>query len=247
MRKKTPPVLILILFLVQTVLADFIGTVKKGNEAYQKKDYKTALEQYRAAEADNPTSPELDYNIGTALVNDGAYEEAIDKLQKALRTQDISVEASAHYNMGNTYFRMNNYQNAIKEFEEALKLNPQDMDAKFNLELTRKKLKEQMKPQQDPNNQNKSDSTQQQQQQQDQQNKQDQQNQDKQDQQQQDQSQQDQQKQKDQQQQAQTGQPKQMTKEDAERILNALKDDEQDIQKKIRRNVQAGEYSGRDW
>lgn len=246
MRKNTPLVLILILFMVQTVLADFIGTVKKGNEAYQKKDYKAALEQYRAAEADNPTSPELDYNIGTALINDGAYEEAIDKLQKALRTQDISVEASAHYNMGNTYYRMNNYQNAIKEFEEALKLNPQDVDAKFNLELTRKKLKEQMKPQQDPNNQNKSDSTQQQQQQQDQQNKQDQKNQDQQ-QQQQDQSQQDQQKQKDQQQQGQTGQPKQMTKEDAERILNALKDDEQDIQKKIRRNVQAGEYSGRDW
>lgn len=234
------------LFAVQTVFADFIGTVKKGNEAFKKKDYKTALEEYRAAEADNPTSPELDYNLGTALANDGGYEEAIDKLQKALRTQDIQVEAAAHYNMGNTYFRMNNYQNAIKSYEEALKLNPNDLDAKFNLELSRKKLKEQLKPQQDKNQQNQDQQDQQQQQQQDQQNKQDQQNQDQQNQQQQNQDQQNKDQQQ-QQQQQQMGQQKQMSKEDAERLLNALKDDEQDIQKKLRRTVKGGEYSGKDW
>ncbi|MBK7141672.1 MAG: tetratricopeptide repeat protein [bacterium] len=250
MRRSSLLITVLFLFVAQTVFADFIGTVKKGNDAYKKKDYKSALEEYRAAEADNPTSPELDYNIGSALANDGSYEEAIDKLQKALRTQDIQVEAAAHYNMGNTYFRMNNYQNAIKSYEEALKLNPNDLDAKFNLELSRKKLKEQLKPQQDPNSQNKSDSTQQQQdqQQQDQQNQQNQ-NQDQKDQQQQNQAQQDQQNkdQQQQQQQQQMGQPKQMSKEDAERLLNALKDDEQDIQKKLRRSVKGGDYTGKDW
>lgn len=241
---------LIFLFAVQTVFADFIGTVKKGNEAFKKKDYKTALEEYRAAEADNPTSPELDYNLGTALANDGGYEEAIDKLQKALRTQDIQVEAAAHYNMGNTYFRMNNYQNAIKSYEEALKLNPNDLDAKFNLELSRKKLKEQLKPQQDQNQQNQQQQQdqqqQQQQQQQDEQNKQDQQKQDQQDQQQQSQDQQNKDQQQ-QQQQQQMGQQKQMSKEDAERLLNALKDDEQDIQKKLRRTVKGGEYTGKDW
>mgnify|MGYP001616573834 CR=1 FL=1 len=38
-----------------------------------------------------------------------------------------------------------------------------------------------------------------------------------------------------------------MSKEDAERILNALKDDEKDIQKKVQRQVKAGNYSGKDW
>lgn len=246
MRKTWIIVSLVFFFAVQTVFADFIGTVRKGNEAFKKKDYKTALEEYRAAEADNPTSPELDYNLGTALANDGGYEEAIDKLQKALRTQDIQVEAAAHYNMGNTYFRMNNYESAIKSYEEALKLNPNDLDAKFNLELSRKKLKEQLKPQQDKNQQNQQQQDQQQQQQQDQQNKQDQQKQDQQDQQQQNQDQQNKDQQQ-QQQQQQMGQQKQMSKEDAERLLNALKDDEQDIQKKIRRTVKGGEYTGKDW
>ena len=37
-----------------------------------------------------------------------------------------------------------------------------------------------------------------------------------------------------------------MSKEDAERILNALKD-EQDIQKNIKRVKAGGNYSGKDW
>ena len=38
-----------------------------------------------------------------------------------------------------------------------------------------------------------------------------------------------------------------MSKEDAERILNALRDDEKDIQEKLRRHRVSGEYNGKDW
>ena len=41
-------------------------------------------------------------------------------------------------------------------------------------------------------------------------------------------------------------QKKEMTKEDAERILNALKD-EDEIQKKIKRQGKASGYTGKDW
>jgi len=40
----------------------------------------------------------------------------------------------------------------------------------------------------------------------------------------------------------------QISKEDAERILNALRDDERDIQEKLKRKVRAkGDYTGKDW
>jgi tetratricopeptide (TPR) repeat protein len=152
---------------------------------------------------------------------------------------DPKLEASAHYNLANTYFRMQDYQKAITGYQEALSLNPDDMDAKFNLELSRKMLKEQIKPQQSGN--------QQQQQQQNQQNDQDQNDQN----QNQDQSQQQEQNQNDQNEQQQSKSQKQddkkMSKEDAERILNALKDDEKDIQKKIQREISASGYVGKDW
>jgi tetratricopeptide (TPR) repeat protein len=227
------------LFLTQTVFAvDYIDLVKKGNQALKAKDNKKALDLYRQAETEIPESPELNYNLGGALHEEGNFEEAIERFQRSLNTVEPKQEASAHYNLGNTYFRQQDYQKAIASYQEALTLNPDDMDSKFNLELSRKMLKEQIKPEQQNNQQQQQQNQEQDQQQQQQQN-----------QNQQEQEQQDPQDKKDQQQQQKSQQPNEqkMSKEDAERILNALKDDEKDIQKKVQRQVKAGNYSGKDW
>ena len=209
---------------------DHVDLIKKGNAAFNEGDYKKALEYYHAAEPDLPESPELEYNLAGALAKDGAYEQAVDKFGKALNTGDMNLGAAAHYNLGNTYFWMDDYQNAIGSYEASLKINPNDMDAKFNLELARRMLKEQLKPQQQ-------DQQDQQQQNQDQQEKEEQQ-----------QSQQDEdQQQEQQQQQPQPRDEKEISKEDAERILNALKDDELDVQKKIKHKARAKAYTGKDW
>jgi len=228
-----------ILLLPATGLADdYIDLVKKGNDALKAKDQKKALEYYRQAETELPESPELNYNLGGALYEEENYEEAVDRFQRSLSTVDPKLESASHYNLGNTYFRIQDYQKAIASYQEALTLNPDDLDAKFNLELARKRLKEQIQPQQ----QNQQQQNQKQQNQQDQQNQQ--QNQENQEQQQQ-QDQQDQKKQ--QEQKSQQPDKQKMSKEDAERILNALKDDEQDIQKKIQRQTVSGNYTGKDW
>ena len=218
MRRQLMFVASLVLLMAPAGFADYVSTVKEGNKAFQQKDYKKALDCYHQAEPDLPVSPELDYNLGAALHGTGDYDEAIKKFQAAMKSTDPNVQAEAQYDLGNTYYRKKDFQNAINAYQESLKLNPSDMDSKFNLELARKMLKEQIKPQN--NQQNKQD-----QKQQNQQNQQ----------------------QKDQQKQQQQGQGKKMSKEDAERILNALKDDEQDLQKKIRRENAKGDYVGKDW
>ena len=258
--------LLLMLIVAPVFAGDYIDAVNKGNEAYKNKDYKTALEQYHVAEPDIPSSPELDYNIAGALYQQGGYEEAIEKYEKALNTDDINVEARAQFNLGNTYYKTKDYVKAIESYTESLKLNPDDMDAKFNLELARKMLKEhsQAQQQQGQNGQQKQQGQQQQQQQQQQQDqqKQEQQGQKKdegQPKQQQQQQQGDEngnkgqdsvmteQQDMPQQQESLRGDEKKMPKEDAERILNALRDDEQGIQKKIRRTDKAPDYTGKDW
>lgn len=236
MRNNTRIITALLLLAPALSMADYVDAVKRGNAALKTGDVKSALGAYREAEADLPASAELDYNLGTALHLDGSFEEAVDKLTRSLKSADPAVVGKAHFNLGNTYYRMQDFQNAIKSFEEALKLNPADIDAKFNLELSRKRLKEQIKPEpqqdQQQNQQKQQDQQQQQQDQQQQQNQQDQQ----------EQPQSQQQQQKEQQQQT-----RQMSKEDAERILNALKDDEKDIQKKLKRQIGRGDYVGKDW
>lgn len=239
MLRRFISIFVILIFSATAFADDYIDLVKKGNEALKAKDQKKALELYRQAETELPESPELNYNLGGALYEGENFEEAVDRFQRSLSTVDPQLESSSHYNLGNTYFKMQDYQKAIASYQEALTLNPDDLDAKFNLELARKRLKEQIQPQQQ---QNQNQQQQQQQNQQDQQNQQ--QNQDKQDQQQ----QQDQQDQKqEQQQKSQQPDKQKMSKEDAERILNALKDDEQDIQKKIQRQAGTGTYSGKDW
>jgi len=236
-RKQFFLVWLSLLFVVGSVMAeDHIDAVEKGNRAYSEQDYKTALEQYHVAETDIPESPELEYNVAGAFYQQGKYEEALDKFTRSLNSTDIGLEAWGHYNIGNTHYRMGDYQNAILSFEEALNINPDDVDAKFNLELARKMLKEQMKPEEQEQDQ------QQQQQEQQQQQDQEQEQQEEQDQQQQD----EQQDQQDQQQQRPQD-VQEMSKEDAERILNALRDDEKDIQDKLRRHRVSGDYRGKDW
>ncbi|MBN2226899.1 MAG: tetratricopeptide repeat protein [candidate division Zixibacteria bacterium] len=228
------------LILVSSASADsFSNLVEKGNIAFNEQEYNTALEYYHQAEVERPETPELDFNVGTTLYKTGKYEEAIEKLQKSLETVDVGQEAMAQYNLGNTMFRMEDYQAAIQAYQKSLELNPDDLDAKYNLELARIRLKEQMQA----NPQQNQDQHQQQQ---------DQQQQDQQDQQQppQDQNQQEQQQeqpQQNQQEQPQEVDENEMTKEDAERILNALQDDEKDIQKDLKRHQAQGGYQGNDW
>lgn len=222
-----------------------VEPVKKGNEAFLNKDYKKALEQYSIAETELPESPEIDYNIGNVQYEQGDYKTALERYEKALKTDDIAQQFRANYNAGNAHFKAGSYPEAIESYKKALEINPEDMDAKYNLELSRKLLKEQTQEEQQQNEQQQQEQQekQEQQQQEQQQDQEDQQQQ----QQQQDQQDQRQQNQDDQQQQQEQMQDKPMSKEDAERILNALEDDEQDVQKKVRRNVKASSYLGKDW
>ncbi|UCG60641.1 MAG: tetratricopeptide repeat protein [Candidatus Zixiibacteriota bacterium] len=215
---------------------DYVDLVRKGNESYKLQDYKKALEYYHNAETELPESVELEYNMAGALYQQGNYEETVDRYTRALNTEDIGLETQAHYNLGNTYYRMGDYQNAILSYQRTLEINPDDVDAKFNLELARRMLKEQIKPEQQQEGQD----SQPQPQQQENQNSQEEQPEP-------EEQPQDQPQPQEEQQQPEQRDERQMSREDAERILNALRDDEQELQKKIKREVTASDYIGKDW
>jgi Ca-activated chloride channel family protein len=238
------------LLLGAAILTSSVGAesyrdqVTAGNESFRAGAFSDALDYYRGAEAEIPESPELEYNIATTLHEQGAYEEAVDRFGKALNTMDILQEGRAHYNMGNTYFRMEDYQKAIEHYQRALEIDPEDMDAKYNLELARRKLKEQMEqqekdPEQEQDQQEKQEQEQQEQEKQEE-------NEDQQEEQQ-PQEQQDEEQPPEEQPQPQEPDEEELSKEDAERILNALRDDEQDMQKKRKQIKIPSNYLGKDW
>lgn len=221
--------------------------IKGGVEAFNNEQWDDALNNFQDALVDDPTNPLLHYNVGDALYKKKNYEEAVNSYEKSLNTNDAQLQGKAYYNIGNSYYRLNKYQEAIDYYKKALELDPDDVDAKYNLELVRAKIKEMADKQPMNNQQQQSQEKQQDQQQQQQQQeggeKENQQNaeqqQGNQEQKQQEQQQQekqqameDQQKQE-QQQAAQSEEKKELTKEEAERILRALRSKE-DENKKLR-------------
>jgi Ca-activated chloride channel homolog len=222
--------------------------VKAGVKAFEDSQYDKSLQHFQDALLDDPENPLGHYNVAEALYKNKKYEEAIKSYEKSLNSQDIALREKAFYNLGNSYYQMNKYQEAIQNYIKALELDPNDQDAKHNLELVRAKLKEMadkqpmqnQQQQQQQNQQGGQQDQQQQNQQQDQQQSQQQQQQGEQEQEQQKQQEQQQDlAKKDKQQKDQGGEKqaqqiekkKELSKEEAERILQALRSDEKENQK----------------
>jgi len=73
------------------------------------------------------------------------YRKAAEILESILSDQRVaSVEL--YYNLGNSYFRLKDYPNAILNYERALRLNQNDADIRFNLELANQRITDRVEP-----------------------------------------------------------------------------------------------------
>ena len=135
----------------------------------------------------------------TALYGQEKYEETVKHYEPLVdNSNDPETAAHVWHNIGNSLLEGQQYGPSIEAYKNSLRLNPSDMDTKYNLAYAQKKLQEQEQEQQDQDQQDQDQNQDQQDQdQQDQQEEQDQQDQ------QEEQDQQDQQEEQDQQDQEQ--------------------------------------------
>lgn len=204
--------------------------IRKGNRDYDKKNYSESEILYRKAEEKNPQSPDPAFNIGDALYKQKKYEDAGKKFaDNTSQTTDSEKKAAGLYNLGNSFLQANKLKESIESYKNSLKLDPENKEAKYNLGYAQnllKKQEEQQQQQQQQQNKNKEQDK----------NQQDQQDNKKNDQ----KNNQDQQQQQNQQQNQQDKQQQQgISKEDAERLLNALANDEKNVQEKVKREKAA--------
>ncbi len=197
--------------------------VKAGNRAALQGQGDAAMVHYKKALEQKGDSSVVLYDLGNLLYSGGDYDNASKTYMGSYDPKDPpAVQGQTFYNLGNSLFEGKKYDQALEAYLKSLKRNPQDEDARYNLELTRRMLKQQQQQQQDQ----KKDDQKKDNQKEDQQQQQDQQDQQQQDEQQQEEQQAQQDQQNQDQQQPMAGQ--QMSKEDAERLLNSLLQDEQD-------------------
>ena len=151
---KFPTLLILLaatLFLTACA-ASTAQQIEEGNKAFSEEAYLVALQAYKEAQTSSPEIAESYYNAANSLYREQAYGDATAEYEKSLElSENPQVSEYGYFNFGNTAFQVSDWEAAIENYEQALLLNPEDLDAKYNLELA---LNHQQNEQQSQNHDN---------------------------------------------------------------------------------------------
>ena len=199
--------------------------IRKGNRLFNDSVFVDAEVNYRKALEVNPKSAVSMYNLGNTLSQQQKFQEAMEQYDSASKIEKDKMKlAHIYHNMGVLFQAGKDYAKAVDAYKMSLRNNPADHETRYNLALAQKMLKDQQQNQQ--NQDQKQD-----------------QNKDK----------QNDQKKDDQKDQQQPPKPEkqdnQMSKENAEQLLNSVMQDEKDVQDKVKKQqkvIQGGRLE-KDW
>ena len=192
--------------------------IRQGNKQFRMGDYPNAEVSYRKAIEQNPKNPQASFNLGNALMAQKKDSAAVTQFENASRLETNPLrKAQSFHNIGVICQTHKMYGEAIEAYKSALRLNPNDNETRYNLVLCKhqKQKQDQQKQNQGQNNDDQNKDKQKKDDQQKDQNS------DKQD----DKKQQEQQK-------------PQMSKDNAEQLLNAAIQNEKQTQDKLKKAQQ---------
>ena len=153
------------LLIFWVAAAVYARPINDGNRLFADGDFQGALEKYEEARQSEPSNPILFYNMGTCLYKLGDYEKAQKELESATRMPESSLSSKAAFNLANTFYRMGEkssepseriakWREAVGYLKKAIDLNPDFENAKRNVEIVQRKLKEEIDKQKEQNQQN---------------------------------------------------------------------------------------------
>ena len=184
--------------------------IRNGNRLYHEQKFEQAEVEYRKALGKNSANPQAHYNLGCALMAQQKDSAAIKQYETAGKQEKTPKRrAMVYHNIGVVCQQHQLYQQAIAAYEESLRNNPNDNETRYNLALCKRLLKNNPQNNQKKNNKDK-----------DKKNNKDQNNKD--------------QNQKNQDKQNQDKQQEQMSKDNAEQLLNAAMQQEQATQQRLK-------------
>jgi Ca-activated chloride channel family protein len=115
--------------------------LKEGNRQFKNGNYDKALKLYEDALIDTPYSSILHFNAGDANAMMGEFPKAEVSYTEASKSANPLLRGASHYNRGNTLFYQGKYAEAVDAYKDSLRASPRDEDAKYNLGVALKALK----------------------------------------------------------------------------------------------------------
>lgn len=202
--------ILLFVFSFESLLAQSVKKhIREGNREYNHENFpQSELEYRKALEAKNK-SLEGRFNLGAALYKQDKFTEAAKTFSEIPEDIDNPAVISRFYhNKGNSLLKSQNIKESIEAYKKALRHNPSDMETKYNLAYAQKLLNQQKNQEQDQENKQDQNKENQEQQQQD--------------------------KNQEQNKEQQENKTDKISREDAERLLQAVENEEKNVQEKLK-------------
>lgn len=148
-RKKAATILLLLLALSVQAQTDR-DYIRRGNKQFHTGKFAEAEVDYRKAIEKNGKNPQAIYNLGNALMAQKKDSAAIEQFQTAAKLEtNQRRKAQSYHNIGVICQSHQMFGEAIEAYKEALRNNPNDDETRYNLELCKRQQQ-----QQDQNKQN---------------------------------------------------------------------------------------------
>ena len=215
--KRASAVVVLTSLFIGTAQAQsYRDYIRRGNRQYRDSIYDKAQVQYQKGFQLDSNSVQVRYNLGNTLLYQGQPKEAMQQYESAAAVERNPVRLhQIYHNLGVILQSQHQFGPAIQAYIRALAADPTDHESRYNLVLCQYQL--QKDPQGGGGGQSGNDKKDEQKQEQQQQQKQEQQKQD---------------------QQQQQQRESEMSKENAEQMLNAAMQNERQTQDKVKKQQQ---------
>ncbi len=202
--------------------------LREGNRLFEEGKYVEAEAMYRKSLEADPNKYRAWHNLGNALYYQGRLEEASGVYQEMIRqAPSDAARAAGWHNLGNSLLAEGNIAESIEAYKEGLRLAPMDEDTRYNLAYAFNLLEEQPPQPQDESCDGDGEGDEEQEQPQNDENG---------DEEQDGESAPERDQQDGDQDQSPVQRPENLTPEEAERILEALRQQEQKVQEEINRD-----------
>ncbi len=128
--------------------------VRNGNKFYREQNYAKAETEYRKALGKNGRNTQAMYNLGCALMQQQKDSAAIVQFENAGKSETAQRRKSmAYHNIGVICQKHRMYGEAIEAYKESLRNNPDDHETRYNLALCKHLQKNQPQNNDDKNKQ----------------------------------------------------------------------------------------------
>jgi Ca-activated chloride channel family protein len=122
-------------------------TINDGNNYYRQQQYNKAEDEYQKALQSSPGNKIAKFNLASALIRQNKTDDA-DKLLNELNIKgnDAEIRSKATYNEAVVFSQQKKLEESIEMYEATLRLNPNDKDARENLQKALLELKKKNPP-----------------------------------------------------------------------------------------------------